>query len=187
MKQKVSRGIWWMQGKQFFAGYIGYNHELTCILYHAHSPSRDASKSAAALLFLLLTSKPRTPVSVMNVILEVVEKSRRWSHKTQVSSRCFWAAHSTSPAADSMWYVDWRCCASPRSQNILHTDFEYVTQHSFVERWWRLRPSYRTLKRSLVRGEAHMKQDATCRKSCTVQLASHTKWTITRHNACISS
>ena len=83
--------------------------------------------------YLLLTSKPRTLISVLNVLLEAVEKTHRWTHKTQVSSRCFWAALSTSPAADNMWYVDWRCCASPRSQNILHTAFEYVTQHSFVE------------------------------------------------------
>ena len=83
--------------------------------------------------YLLLTSKPRTPISVLNVLLEAVEKTHRWTHKTQVSSRCFWAALSTSPAADSMWYVDWRCCVSPRSQNILRTDVEYITQLSFVE------------------------------------------------------
>ena len=76
-----------------------------------------------------------------------------------------------------MWYVEWCCCASTRSQNILHTDFEYVTQHSFVERWWRLRPSYRTLKRSLVRGEAHTlwNRMQLVESHRTVQLASHTK------------
>ena len=52
--------------------------------------------------YLLLTSKPRTPISVLNVLLEAVEKTRRWTHKTQVSSRCFWAArfrHHRQPTA----------------------------------------------------------------------------------------
>jgi len=103
-----------------------YHHEMQV----AMATSNFLVNRPLHYYYLLLTSKPRTPISVLNVQLEADEKTtHRWTHKTQVSSRCFWAALSTSPAADSMWYVEWRCCASPRSQNMLRTDFEYVTQH----------------------------------------------------------
>ena len=53
-----------------------------------------------------------------------------------------------------------------KTSNILHTDdFEYVTQHSFVEMMTAATIVSHFEEEFLVRGEAHMKQDATCRKS----------------------
>ena len=141
-------------------------------------------KSAAALLFLLLTSKPRTPISVLNVLLGAAEKTHRWTHKTQVSSRCFWAKLSTSPAADSMWYVDWRCCASAK------TSFTQILNMELNIRlwiWWGCDHRI-ALWRGVLFVARHIwnRMQLTCRKSLHGSVGISTKWTITRHTACVS-